>query len=188
MTIEHLRSDCQDKDGLAYFYFNFGHATPNDVSSCLRSLILQLSGGEGSFPVAVQNIYNRCVAREQRPGQFALLEVLVSLCKGRRKTFLIIEALDEAFDRQEVLEILSMLAEEKLENLHLLVSSRLEISIQTVFNRIATTKVQMAGQVLDPSISLYVQHYLEDHPKMRKWSRTLKSRVEGLLVQNADGR
>lgn len=189
MTIEHIiKRSCPDRDGLAYFYFSFRDARATDISSCLRSLILQLSNGEGNFPVAVLNLFRRYVARERSPDRFELLEVLTSLCRRKRNTFLIIEALDEALDKQEVLEMFSMLAERKLGNLRLLVSSRLEKGIEEVFDRIATAKVHMAGEVLDPGVSLYVQQYLEDHPKTRNWSRTLKNRVERLLVQNAKGR
>ena len=188
MTIEHINKRyCQDSDGLAYFYFSFRNAKATDASSCLRSLILQLSGEEVNLPVAVQNVFNRYVDKEQSPDRYELLELLTSLCRRKRNTFLIIEALDEASDKQEVLEIISMLAERKLANLHLLVSSRLEKKIEEVFDQIATSKVHMAKEVLKPSISLYVQQYIEDHPKTRNWSPTLKSRVESKLVQNADG-
>lgn len=189
MTIEHIKKRyCQDSEGLGYFYFSFRDAKATDISSCLRSLILQLSGEEGNLPVAVQNIFNRYMAREQSPDRYELLEVLASLCRRKRNTFLIIEALDEVSDKQEGLEIISMLAEKKLANLHLLVSSRLERKIEEVFERIATARVHMAGDVLDPGVSLYVQQYIEDHPKTRSWSRTLKSHVESTLVRNADGR
>lgn len=189
MTIEHINKRyCQDSDGLAYFYFSFKDAKATDISSCLRSLILQFSGEGGNLPVAVQSVFNRYVAREQSPDRYELLEVLTSLCHRKRNTFLIIEALDEVSDKQEILEIISMLAEKKLANLHLLVSSRLEKEIEEVFERIATARVHMAGDVLDPSVSLYVQQYIEDHPKTRTWSLTLKSHVESILVRNSDGR
>lgn len=43
------------------------------------------------------------------PDRFALLEVLISLSKGQERTFIVIDAIDEASREEEVLEVLSII-------------------------------------------------------------------------------
>ena len=140
------------------------------------------------FPVAVQNLYDHYADQEKPLDTYELLEVLLSLSARQRRTFIIVDALDEAADKAHVLEILSLIAERKLENLHVLVSSRLELEIKKVVDPIATASVHMAGPDLYRDITLYVQQYLEDHPRTRKLSGLLKRQIEDWLVRESDGR
>ena len=186
--IENVKYDCEASDSVAYFYFSFRNGIPADSSACLRSLILQLSDNKAEFPVAVQNLYDHSVDKEEPLNTYDLLEVLLSLSERQRRTFIVLDALDEAADKAHVLEILSLVAERKLETLHVLVSSRLELEIKRAIDPIATDSVHMAGPDLYRDITLYVQQYLEDHPRTRKLSGPLKRQIEDWLVHESDGR
>lgn len=186
--IEHLKHNCGEADGLAYFYFNFRKGTPGDSQTCLRSLIAQLSQRGGDVPVVVWKLFERHLVDDELFDIFELVEVLLSLTRRQRRTFVIVEALDEASGRADMLSILKIMIEKKLENLHLLVSSRLELDIKECLEPIITASIGLGGQTLNDDVSYYIQRRIQDDPKMRKWEESLKREVETSLVSMADGR
>jgi ankyrin repeat domain-containing protein 50 len=183
-----VKRNCEATDGLAYFYFNFRHGNPGDSATCLRSLIAQLSKSGGDLPVVVQKLYTRHLVEDQLPDRFALVEVLLSLIRRQRNTFIVVDALDEAVGKEEFLEILSIIAKQNLENLHLLVSSRVDIAIKECLDPIATATVPIENNPLEGDITLHIQWFLQNDPKMRKWEDSLKRDIEISLVHRADGR
>lgn len=122
------------------------------------------------------------------PDRFALLEVLISLSKSQEKTFIVIDAIDEASRKEEILEILSIISEKKIRSLHLLVSSRGGAPMEGHFLPIATADIHIGGLSQSDIISSHIRRYLRDQPSTRAWDKSLKQEIETRLVQKAEGR
>ena len=175
-------------DRLAYLYFDSRKGLPGDSAGCLRSLIAQLSKSAGDLPIAVQNLFDRHSLSGQAPDRFDLREVLLSVIRRQQRTFIIIDALDQTFKKDEVLEILCLMAEKHPEDLHLLVASRLERHIKQRLDSIAAVTVHVGGHKFDERLPLYVQDHIRDDPKMSEWEDELKIKVEVALIEGADER
>ena len=118
-----------------------------------------------------------------------LAEVLISLSKRReQETFIIIDALDEAPERQDTLSMLEIIIGKKLDNLHLMIFSRLELKIRQCFEPLITNSISIRGEGLDGDISLYIQRRIQEDPIMRRWEEPLKRKVDTSLVRGANGR
>ena len=118
-----------------------------------------------------------------------LAEVLISLIRRReQETFIIIDALDEAPERQDTLSMLEIIVGKKLDNLHLMVFSRLELEIRQCFEPLVTNSISIRGEGLDGDISLYIQRRIQEDPIMRRWEDPLKREVDASLVRGANGR
>ena len=117
-----------------------------------------------------------------------LAEVLISLIRRReQETFIIIDALDEASERQDTLSMLQIIIGKKLDNLHLMVFSRLKLEIRQCLEPFVTNSISIWGEGLDGDISLYIQRRIQEDPIMRRWEEPLKREVDISLVRGANG-
>lgn len=105
----------------------------------------------------------------------------------RRRTFIIIDAIEEASNSEEVVELLLSLAEKRLDSLHLLLSSRLEVNIRPALTSIVHVAVGIGAQHSEEDIPLCVQEYLENSPRWRRLDEADKRNIEGWLLDEAHG-
>ena len=180
---------CQETDTIAYFYFNRKRGVPGDTATCLGSLIVQLCAGEAIPPVALQNLLVRYEHNDTLPDSLELAEVLISLIRRRqKKVFVVIDALDEASGPQDMLCMAEVIVGAKLDNLQLVILSRLELEIKKCLEPLATTIMSVGGNGLDGDISLYIQRRIVEDPIMRRWEEPLKREIDTSLVRGAHGR
>lgn len=98
---------------------------------------------------------------------------------GRCPIYIIIDALDECPNlsgtpsaREEVLELVKELVDFDLPNVHVCVTSRPEINIRTVLERLTTLRISLhdeSGQKQD--ITNYITAVVQSDRKMRKWRK-----------------
>jgi len=117
-----------------------------------------------------------------------MIEVPIPLIRRQQKTFILIDAIDEAPGLQDMLRVLEMILAKRLESLHLLVSSQLQRDIEECLEPIATASISVGGRRADDDISLYVQKRMQEDPNMRKWEEYLKREVDSPLFRGANGR
>jgi len=187
-AIAHLKRTVQESscDALAYYYFTHSTEDLGSATSCLRSLIGQICELESNLPVVAQKLFKEYCGESEPPDIFALIDVLFSLVRRLNHAFIIIDALDEAIDTRQMLEAVCILAGKQLDNLHLLVSSRIQMVINERLEPLATS-VNIAGG-FPPERSFYIQRRLQEDPKMRHWEDPIKREIEVRLVRKADSR
>lgn len=122
------------------------------------------------------------------PDHLEMIEVPIPLIRRQQKTFILIDAIDEAPGLQDMLRVLEMILAKRLESLHLLVSSQLQRDIEECLEPIATASISVGGRRADDDISLYVQQRMQEDPNMRKWEEYLKREVDSPLFRGANGR
>lgn len=90
--------------------------------------------------------------------------------------------------REKVLKLLEELASLRLRHVHICVTSRPEVDIQTVLEPLASHCVSLhdeGGQRQD--IIDYVQSVVESDPRLKKWREEDKRLVINTLAAKADG-
>ena len=116
-----------------------------------------------------------------------LLEALELLVTRHRRTYIIIDAIEEASDSKELVELLFSLAKRRHHGLHLLLSSRPELDIQNVLDPLSTSTIGIGVRYPDEEISLFIQEYFEYSPKWRRLHDADKRNIEGWLLEEAHG-
>lgn len=174
----------------AYWYFDFDKSSSLDVCNMLRSLIKQLCIGEKDLPIPVQEMCAKYRASGHQPTAKALLATLHSAIDSlRKKTFLVLDALDEypEFKRHELLSTVKQLRDAEHAEIYVLVTSRREFDIEHTLNAAATQKVSIQGEVIDDDIRKHVRATLLDDARFNRLTPSVKETIQLRLVSQAHG-
>ena len=109
--------------------------------------------------------------------------------------YLIVDALDEfpnnsgmPTQREEVLDLVRNLVSLRLPNLHLCVTSRPEIDIQTTLEPLTSLRVSLHNQTgQKKDIVNYVNSVVYSDTKMQRWREDDRKLVIEMLSERADG-
>jgi hypothetical protein len=182
---------------MAYYYFDFRDVKKQDRYGLLSSLLFQLSAESDSCYEVLSKLYVDCASGARKPTRSSLSKCLNDMLSlpGQGQTFIIIDALDECPNfsgtpsaREEVLDLIEEIVDLKLPNVHLCVTSRPEIDIQTVLDPLTSLKMSLhdeTGQKED--ILEYIKSVVRSDRKMRKWKEEDKQLVIYTLSDKADG-
>ena len=182
---------------MAYFYFDFRESEKRHRRGLLSSLVFQLSAESDSCCQILFRLFSDHAGGNREPSEDALSQCLVEMLEipGQPAMYLIIDALDECSNisgmptaREQVLKFLKHLVELKLRNVHICVSSRLEIDIRKVLEPLAPLCMSLhdeCGQKAD--ISSYTNAAVQSDERMQRWRKGDKQIVIDTLSGNADG-
>ena len=184
---------------MAYFYFDFRNAEKQGLQDLVRSLLIQLSVHVASRFDTLSNLYFAHEEGKNQLGDRELAECLKLMLKlpNQRPTYLIIDALDESPNspgipspREKVLRLVEELVELRPPNLHICVTSRLEIDIQNVLEPLTSRRVSLhdqSGQKEDITDYIRSVVYSKSEQVMRRWRTEDKELVIKSLSERADG-
>lgn len=196
--IEHLEES--NAGLLAYYYFSFQNKDSQTLRNLKCALLVQIlkrlslphseNADRFFIPQAFRDLYDIHFPSKTPPME-DLDSLLVKVIDLSEDTFIVIDALDECDSHLVRIEILNFLATllEKVEtNLSILVTSRLEVDIETKMAQlfIPIRSVAIRATDVDRDIRNHL-HALMREDSFASWSDPLKSRVIDHLVQNADG-
>ena len=182
--------EAQMSSTIAYWYFDFDKGSSLNVNNMLRSLIKQLCVGEAIIPIPVQEMCAKYRASGHQPTTTVLLATLHSAIDSiRKKTFLILDALDEYPEsrRPELLATLKLLKDAEHGDVHVLVTSRREFDIEHALHTIATHEVSVHGPVVDSDIALHIRATLAEDARFSRLPPSIKDTIEIQLVTKAHG-
>ena len=179
------RTCCIDSaSALAYFYFDFADKKKQSLYDLLRSVVAQLL--QKNLHLLDQEecpsiqMWNAAL----KPSCAELLKVLRTVINKFEHVYLVFDALDESADRDEVLNGLNEIVDWKLSNLHILVTSREEIDIETALTNIVDQQIRLEGKSVDEDIRTYIHQSISKDPKFRKWSREIQNEIaQSLSIQ-----
>lgn len=113
------------------------------------------------------------------------------MCQEIPATYIILDALDECIDRDELMSTIEIFSGWKLESLHFLVTSRKERDIQeTLENLVDKSNIlPLQSLVIEKDIQQYVRHRLSVDNKLKKWRRDpeISNEIEVALINGAHG-
>ena len=121
----------------------------------------------------------------------SLLSVLRQTVEASGETFVILDALDECENRDELLDSFSNIGTWKINNLHLLVTSRKESDIDECVSGFVADdrKISIQSELVSSDIRAFVRDSLQTNRKLRRWQKDLdiQQDIEATLTDKADG-
>jgi hypothetical protein len=186
--IEHVRDLCCSSNSnveLAYFYFDFNNAHRQTLMGFLRSILVQLCYQRAVLPDEVQKLFDQYDTGKRQPGKRSLISALLSLLRSSVRTYLIIDALDECSDREELLKFIIQLSNQN--SASLLATSRKEREIEMALQDVVNYSVRIQSDVVDNDIRRHIQSRLAEDPKLSRWSDIIKEEIETVLVEGSCG-
>jgi hypothetical protein len=191
--IEHLQQHCHDNASMvtAYFYFDFNDTQKQDPDPMLRSLLRQLLQRSVTIPKGVDALFSSCDNGRRLPSAHALLEVAQQVAQEFTHLYVVLDALDECTQRSELLDMLETVVGWKLDNLHLLMTSRkgqgIEESLESYVDK--EDAICLQSDIVDKDIQRYIQQRLSSDKKVVKWGRNpdIRLEIETVLMRGACG-
>jgi len=91
---------------MAYYYFDFSEADKRTLGSFVRSLLIQLTVNLPGIPQELFNLYIRSREMNQEPSTESLREVLRGILIRSAKAIIVVDALDECSEPEELVEFI----------------------------------------------------------------------------------
>jgi hypothetical protein len=185
--VEHVKSLCtgDSTDRCAYFYFDFSDAQKQNLSNMLSSFVGQLSAAVVLDQVDV--LYKSCNDGQCRPCVDDLVKVLVSLCSGSQRTYLIVDAMDECTERKQLLTLLRKLIQTDSIHANVLVTSREELDIAESLRGVVAKSVNLECGGLDSDIERYIRKCLNNDNDWQNDTSEVKEEIREALLKGAHG-
>jgi hypothetical protein len=128
---------------------------------------------------------------ERQPTADELLITLQLMIEPFNKTFIILDALDECKERQELLTRIKAIAGWETGNLHILATSRREIEIEKGLEPLINDqdKICIQDALVNDDIRSYVHQRLRTDPRLNRWQQKpgVQEEIERTLMNKADG-
>ena len=176
---------------MAYFYFDFSEVEKQQHEKMIRSLITHLSTQSPSAPRALESLFSSCMNGERQPSTDELLETLRQIVQAFDETFIVLDALDECQERQELLEDIKKIVDWKLEKLHILVTSRREKDIEETLEPLVRDQgvICIQSALVNDDIRAYVHERLQTDRRLKRWQKKpeVQQEIETTLMDKADG-
>ena len=142
---------------VAYFYFDYGDQRKQKHQMMLRSLVAQLYAQSPGIPDVLDLVFNKCLHGLHQPSIDQLFQLMRGLVDKSDDTFILIDALDEFEELDELLEDIETMTRWNLDNLHILVTSRDDYQIrQSILPIAGDAIVSLGNSVVDSDISIYI--------------------------------
>jgi len=188
--IEDIIHHCSLNPALAvvYFYFDFNDIERQFHEKMIRSLITQLSIQSESIPLVLESLFSSKMNGRQQPMAGELLTTLRQMTRGFDETFIILDALDECRDREQLLASIDEIVRWKREGLHILATSRKEKDIEEGFEPLMNDKNKICIQsaLVDNDIRSYIHERLQTDRWLKKW-KMQSTYIETMLMDKVDG-
>jgi hypothetical protein len=183
---------------LAYFYFDFRDEQKQNVRNAVTSLLVQLSAYSKPCCDIIYRLYSTHGKGMQQPSNRTLLDCLKEMLAvaAQNPIFIVMDALDECPDlgmptpREAVLSLVKDLVYLHLQvpNLHIFVTSRPEVDIQTRLKPLAVSAISLQDESRQKAvISNYVNSVVSSDEQMKQWQDEDKRLVAKELSERADG-
>jgi hypothetical protein len=182
---------------MAYFYFDFRDVDKQKLQNLLPSLLIQLSARSDPCCDILSQLYSSHDRGVRKPNERVMIECLKQMLNflAQCPTYIIMDAIDECpitssipSPREEVLKLVDELVNLHLPNVHICVTSRPELDIQTVLGPLSPNPVSLhdeSGQKQD--ISDFVKSFVYSDQRMRRWRDEDKELIIRTLPEKADG-
>lgn len=175
----------------AYFYFDFNDSTKQNVDNMLRSLVLQLLSGFESIPGSIVSLFKACGDGAKSPQINDLKSVFQALVDSNKRTFVVVDALDECESRQELLNFLESAIERKADGLSMVVTSRRLKEFDDFFHDHLPdqSKLSIQNERVDDDIRSYIHGRLSHDRRFRRWQKQprVQEDIESRLMKKSGG-
>ena len=168
---------------LAFYYFDFTNDVKTKTLSCLRSIILQLA--EQTADTTSLQALQRTYAMGTPPIQ-EFSDVLKSILCEHNRVYIVVDALDECTDQEELFDLLNSIRDWELESLSILVTSRDEPDIRECLHPAPEQEIRLRNSAIDNDLRLFIVETLQKDKKLQVWSDIFPE-IEAALTHGAHG-
>lgn len=192
-VIAEVLQECivDSKMAVAYFYFDFNDLEKQKSDNMMRSLITQLSAQSTKRLKELESLFSSCNNGERQPDAQRLPSVLEEIIEVSDKTYIIIDALDECSNTQELQENIEEIQRWGLPQLHMLLTSRRLMDIEEMIDPLtdAEDRICIQSALVDVDIKTYVHEKLQNDRRFKRWRSKphVQEEVKRELMKKADG-
>ena len=172
---------------VAYFYFDFNDLEKQNTEKFIRSLVVQLSAQCLHLPESLQSAYSRSQNGQNQLTVEDLTLILRQLLKSFNSAYILLDALDECKDREDLLDLINVLRGWNIKDLHVLATSRKENDIATSLEPLVTCQLCIQSALVDADVRLHIQERLSNDPKLKKWPVNVRKEIESALMRGSKG-
>jgi hypothetical protein len=133
------------------------------------------------------SLYNQIQSGIQHPSIELLLGLLRDLIQVFTQTFIVIDALDECSECEELMTFLETIHDWQVTTLHLLATSRQLPDIEETVVCLATDSLCLQESNIMIDIAALLQLRLSSDRKFQKWPTDVKLEIESTLLNKASG-
>jgi hypothetical protein len=101
--------------------------------------------------------------------------------------YIVLDALDESLDCEEILHFIDSVQHWGLSRLHLLITSRQLADIEEALTDLATEKICLQHSEMKQDIVLYVADKLESDKSLSKFPPDIRLQIQKKLLEGGDG-
>lgn len=183
--IEDVAMLCRGQRGamLIYFYFSRRSYEEQHYEWLIRSLTSQILAECEVVPEALRDHFREC--ERQQPGVGKLVSIMPQVLGEYNTSYVILDALDECADPEDVTKLILTLMNRKIPGLHILITGR---KAKSVLTSLCTDIISIEAELIELDILLFIQDSLRNRPGMRKWPPEVKAEIEETLVTRAEGK
>lgn len=189
--VEHTKKFCENSSKLntfcVYYYFDFKDRKRQTSDGFVRSALAQLCQQTELIPEEIKELYDERSTKGQEPTSTKFIETLIILLDRLGKTYIILDALDECREQDEMVDIISKLKESCGMSASVFVTSRMERPIQARLEPLVTRTVALQGPEVARDIQALVHGVLQSDPILSKRPPSMKKEIEQVLVDGSNG-
>ena len=179
------------QNNAAYFYFDFNDSAKQYHDKMLRSLIIQLFSKHQSIPEPLLSLFQSCQSGAKPPPTGELETLLKTLIDLYDKTFIILDALDECEDRQELLTFLENAIGWNSQKLNVVMTSRKLKDFEDFFKAEIEewSRLSIQNEKVNEDIRSYVHGKLQNDRRFKRWrgQPKVQEEIETKLMEKSDG-
>ncbi|KAL8765077.1 MAG: hypothetical protein Q9209_007738 [Squamulea sp. 1 TL-2023] len=151
-----------------YFYFDFNDVSKQKPENMVRSLLLQLSEQSSIAFERLKTLRTSCSDASSHLDRLTI--ALVETIQDLHDTFIVIDALDESGEREQLFEIIKQIQECGSTGSHMLLTSRNIPDIEEYLSPLTDPKnrVRLGGASVNPDILAYIDERLQNDRGLKR--------------------
>jgi hypothetical protein len=183
LQVQQIESDT----AVGYFYFDFNDVEKQSSAKAVRSLLFQFTQQNSDGMRGLEQLYQRYGSGQQQPTEETIHSLLQEVMKSIKSKYIILDALDECTDREDLLTFIYDLTHSEFHGLRVLATSRRERDIEEQLREAADYNIDIQNAVVDRDIRVYVQDRLAADNKLKKLPRSTHEEIIGVMMKKANG-
>jgi hypothetical protein len=115
------------------------------------------------------------------------MKVLHGIITGFRHAYIVLDALDECTEQDDLVSFIEEITDWDLDNLHVLATTRPnQITNEYIASRTSYI-INIQSTVVDEDIRIHVRERLQKDVQLRKWPSNVRQEIEMSLMDGAKG-
>lgn len=172
---------------MAFYYFDFSNNGKNDIDSLVRALLAQLLPQCPSNAKCLDSFYSQIQGGVQQRNIDFLLQMLLEFVQSFEQAYIVIDALDECSECQELMKFIEVVCSWGSTQFHIFVTSRQLPEIEVTIKDLATDCICLQESQITQDINMFVYQRLQSDRKFQKWPPDVRAEIQETLIMGAGG-